>query len=199
MNFKVPEKWKNILSKVVAKDKLLIILLFGVLLIIINIPVKSSGKSSVSGNQTSAASGDTAADGSMDVSEYVEGLETKLEKILCQTANVGEAKVIITVENGGQKIPYVQTNKSENTVEESDSTGGSRKSSESTVEESVIYTDDGENSVPFVVEEKMPEILGVLILAEGGDDAQTVSEITKAASALLGISVNKIKVLKMEA
>lgn len=199
MNFKVPEKWKNILSKVVAKDKLLIILLFGVLLIIINIPVKSSGKSSVSGNQTSAASGDTAADGSMDVSEYVEGLETKLEKILCQTANVGEAKVIITVENGGQKIPYVQTNKSENTVEETDSTGGSRKSSESTVEESVIYTDDGENSVPFVVEEKMPEILGVLILAEGGDDAQTVSEITKAASALLGISVNKIKVLKMEA
>ena len=44
----------------------------------------------------------------------------------------------------------------------------------------------------------MPEIQGVLILAEGGDDARTVSEITKAASALLGISVNKIKVLKME-
>ncbi len=199
MSFKVPEKWKKMFSKVASKDKLLIILLFGVLLIIINLPVKSSDEKSESGSGTSAVSEYTASGKSRDVSEYVEELEAKLEKILCQTANVGQAKVVITVENDGQKIPYTQTGKSESSVEESDSSGGSRKSSESALEESVIYTDDGENSVPFIAEEKMPDIQGVLILAEGGDDANTVSEITKAASALLGISVNKIKVLKMEA
>ena len=199
MSFKLPEKWKNILSKVASKDKLLIILLFGVLLIIINIPVKSSDKNTDSEKQASNTSENSVVSKNVSLSEYVDELETKLEKVLCNTANVGDAKVIITVKNDGCKILYAQKNKSESLVEEADSGGGTRKSSENTLEESVVYTEDGENSVPFVAEEKMPEILGVLIIAEGGDDAQTVSEITEAASALLGISVNKIKVLKMEA
>ena len=42
MSIKLPDKWKKILSKIASKDKLLIFLLAGVLLIIINIPVKSS-------------------------------------------------------------------------------------------------------------------------------------------------------------
>ena len=44
-----------------------------------------------------------------------------------------------------------------------------------------------------------PEILGVLIVAKGAGDMKVVSEITDAVSALLGISANKIRVLKMEA
>ena len=93
---------------------------------------------------------------------------------------------------------YVQKSESENITDETDSTGGSRRTSQKTSDESVVYTDSGSTKSTFITEELVPEIQGVLILAEGGDDARTVSEITKAASALLGISVNKIKVLKME-
>ena len=42
MSIKLPDKWKKILSKIASKDKLLIFLLAGVVLIIINIPVKSA-------------------------------------------------------------------------------------------------------------------------------------------------------------
>ena len=42
-----------------------------------------------------------------------------------------------------------------------------------------------------------PEVLGVLVVAKGGDNPVTVREITEAVQALFGIEVHKIKVMKM--
>lgn len=190
MNIKVPDKWKKIFSKIASKDKLLIFLLAGVLLIIINIPVKSSATKEEAKSQTQETR--------TDATSYIANLEKELAQALAECDGVGKTRVVITAANAGRLIPYVQSSSSENITDETDSAGGSRKSSQKTLDESVIYTDNGSVKTPFVTEETVPEIQGVLILAEGGDDAYTVSEITKAASALLGISVNKIKVLKME-
>ena len=44
----------------------------------------------------------------------------------------------------------------------------------------------------------MPEIQGVLIIAEGADKAEIIAAVTEAAGTLLNVSVNKIKVMKME-
>ena len=43
-----------------------------------------------------------------------------------------------------------------------------------------------------------PEVSGVLVVAEGGDDPVTVREITEAVQALFGIEAHKIKVMKMD-
>ena len=188
MSIKLPDKWKKILSKIASKDKLLIFLLAGVLLIIINIPVKSS-------TAKAKNSDTTVKETQADSSYYISALEKELSQALAECEGVGRAKVVITAANNGKSVLYVQKSESENVT---DSTGGSRRTSQKTSDESVVYTDSGSTKSPFITEELVPEIQGVLILAEGGDDARTVSEITKAASALLGISVNKIKVLKME-
>lgn len=191
MSIKLPDKWKKILSKIASKDKLLIFLLAGVLLIIINIPVKSS-------TAKAKNSDTTVKETQADSSYYISALEKELSQALAECEGVGRAKVVITAANNGKSVLYVQKSESENITDETDSTGGSRRTSQKTSDESVVYTDSGNTKSPFITEELVPEIQGVLILAEGGDDARTVSEITKAASALLGISVNKIKVLKME-
>ena len=191
MSIKLPDKWKKILSKIASKDKLLIFLLAGVLLIIINIPVKSS-------TAKAKNSDTTVKETQADSSYYISALEKELSQALAECEGVGRAKVVITAANNGKSVLYVQKSESENITDETDSTGGSRRTSQKTSDESVVYTDSGSTKSPFITEELVPETQGVLILAEGGDDARTVSEITKAASALLGISVNKIKVLKME-
>ena len=191
MSIKLPDKWKKILSKIASKDKLLIFLLAGVLLIIINIPVKSS-------TAKAKNSDTTVKETQADSSYYISALEKELSQALAECEGVGRAKVVITAANNGKSVLYVQKSESENITDETDSTGGNRRTSQKTSDESVVYTDSGSTKSPFITEELVPEIQGVLILAEGGDDARTVSEITKAASALLGISVNKIKVLKME-
>ena len=64
--------------------------------------------------------------------------------------------------------------------------------------ESVIYTEENGTQKPYVQDEEMPEIMGVFIIAEGAGEAKTVTRITEAVSTLLGVPVNKIKVMKME-
>ncbi len=201
MSFKLPEKWKKVLSKIFAKDKLPVILLFGLLLIVVSLPVKSASKSgggSDSAKSTAAPQTGGNTKTAVTGSEYAESLERGLEKLLSQTAGVGKASVMITVRNGGKSNVFVQKNISKVQTEEKDSAGGSRSSNEYSEEGSVVYTDAGGGDSPYVTEEEMPEILGVVVIAEGAGDAKIVSDITEAASALLGISVNKIKVLKME-
>ena len=196
MNFKLPQKWKDTMSKIFTKDKLPIILLFGLLLIVINLPVKSASKS-----KGDSAQPDSAVSGTQVESvayAYVKDLENGLEKLLSQTYGVGKARVMISVKNSGKSNLFVQKNVSKSQTEEKDSAGGSRSQTEYSEEGSVVYTNTGGSNSPYVTEEEMPEILGVIIIAEGAGDARIVSDITEAASALLGISVNKIKVLKME-
>lgn len=198
MSFKLPQKWKDTFSKIFTKDKLPIILLFGLLLIVINLPVKSTSKSKGDSVQMDSLASAPQVKSSMSFDTYVKELENGLEKLLSQTYGVGKARVMISLKNSGKSNLFVQKNVSKSQTEEKDSAGGSRSQTEYSEEESVIYTNTGGSNSPYVTEEEMPEILGVIIIAEGAGDARIVSDITEAASALLGISVNKIKVLKME-
>ena len=75
MSIKLPDKWKKILSKIASKDKLLIFLLAGVLLIIINIPVKSS-------TAKAKNSDTTVKETQADSSYYISALEKELSQAL---------------------------------------------------------------------------------------------------------------------
>lgn len=191
MNFKIPEKYNKFFKKLLTKDKLLLFLLFGVLLIVICIPTKSSGK-----NDSSRSESQTFA--TTDYTDYTESLEKRLENTLSRIEGAGETKVMIYLKNNGKSVLYTQREIVKNKVSETDSSGGVRDSLESSLKESVVYTENDGDKVPFITEEEAPKVQGVIIIAKGADDAKIVSEITEAASALLGITVNKIKVLKME-
>ena len=82
------------------------------------------------------------------------------------------------------------------TTEEGDD--GNRSSVEKVQEESTVYTQDGNGGrVPYVIEEMEPQIQGILVVAEGGDNSQVVQNITEAVMALFGVEAHKIKVMKM--
>ena len=49
-----------------------------------------------------------------------------------------------------------------------------------------------------MIKELEPEIAGVVIACEGADNNTVAASVTEAAQVLFGISVNRIKVLKME-
>ncbi len=188
MELKIPKKVKDFIKKIFTKESLPIVLLVGVLLVVISIPVKNTGK-----NQT------TEAEYTEDVmhNDYVTDIEKRLEDILKNTSGVGKNKVMITVRNTGKEVIYSQFDVDSVFTTETDS-DGNRVTEEMSQKESVIYTEENGVSKPYIQDEEMPEILGVLIIAQGAGEASVVSEITQAASVLLGIPVNKIKVMKME-
>ncbi len=177
MTFNMPEKLKKIMGKLLSKDKLLLVLLFGVLLIVINIPAKKSQSS----DKDSTKSDSQTVYKTDSTDEYTTRLEAALEKTLSASSEIGKTSVIINVKDSGKKILYTQ-----------------KRTSESEVEESVVYSKLDGDEIPYVINEEMPEIQGVIICAQGAGSASVISQVTQAASAFLGVSVNKIKVLKLE-
>lgn len=85
---------------------------------------------------------------------------------------------------------------SENTQEQDGSTV--RTSTQQQSQEETVYSGGGENGgEPFVTREMLPDVEGILVVAEGGGNAQVAKNISDAVLALFPVEVHKIKVVKM--
>lgn len=158
------------------KNKWLLLLLVGLLLLVIALPV-----SEPENRKTKEAETDT-----VNEEDYASMAEAKLEKILAQMEGAGKVKVMITLSSSSEKI--VEKDK-ETSKDETQST-----SSETTVYEET--TDRGQT--PYVAKELTPAVEGVVVLCEGGDEPVVVQQITEAVEALFPVESHKIKVVKMK-
>lgn len=129
--------------------------------------------------------------------DEMEKLEERLERILGKMEGAGSVKVMITQKSSGEKIvekdiPVTSRESSE------ENENGTNKTVEQDLDEVTVYEKDEQgNQIPYVVQELSPAIEGVLVLAQGGDNAVVVKNITDAVMALFGLEAHKIKVMKM--
>lgn len=194
-------KWKEMLDKfrngsaVPKKSQLLILLLIGILLVVIVIPVpkKTDTKTAIEGEKDVS----TETDGFDSTEKYEQYLERRVARALEHVEGVGKAEIVITLKSSGQKIIEKDIASSSQQSEEADSEGGTRSVQEGNSDKTSIYkqSSDGDSS-PYVSKELSPEIAGVLVIADGGDNAVTVKDITEAIQALFGVEAHKIKIMK---
>ena len=118
---------------------------------------------------------ETSAETGGDSADYVQELEGRLSKVLSKMEGAGEVSVFVTSE--GEKVLAVETVQSE----------------DGTVTTTPILS-GGE---PVVLEELMPEITGVLIVAEGANDLNVRFNLLEAAASVLNINQSIIKVYTM--
>lgn len=183
---------KHIPIKNLKKDKLLICLLAGILLLVITIPAGKKKEEIPAGYQSADVSGSAVTE-----SEYVAYLEGHLEELFSQMEGAGEVSVMITLSSSAEKIVEKDMEKRSETVDESDSQGGERTTSSSSGTETTVYEGEktGEGN-PYVSKEMTPRVEGVVVIASGGDDARVVKNITEAVQALFGIDTHKIRIMK---
>lgn len=191
-----PIKWNRIFEKIQnksGKEKITIVVLTGILLLVISLPTGSkSGQTETNENTQTRQTGLSES-----AKSYETVLEEKLEKALKKVEGVGEVSVVITLKNTSEKIIAADSDYSESVIQESDSAGGMRSTTQQSGSTSNIYYDTQEGSEPYVTKENMPEVEGIVIVAKGGGDGTVCADITSAAEALLGVPAHKIKVLKM--
>lgn len=192
-------KWKEWFSdlrsgkKIPKKNHLLILFLTGLLLFIAVVPFPSPEKDE-SENETSISARSVSE---TDMGEYETYLEKKTADILRQVDGVGEVTVMITLKSGGQKIIEKDQSSTSQTTEESDSAGGVRTVEDTVSDKTSIYEQQSDgSSVPYVSKELSPEVEGVVVIADGGDNAVTAKSITEAVQALFGVEAHKIKIMK---
>ncbi len=197
-----------------AKEKWLIVLLAGLLLALVFWPQsKTEGEDDTNAGIFQSLSGESGAEtetfdtGSDDASEtdggysvitgkeedYAQYLSQKLTAYLSQMDGAGEVEAWVTLKSGEQEVLYEEKSSQTTSLSEADSQGGTREETTEDVTRTVIYGADGN---PYVVQTTLPEVQGVLVLAEGGDDSTVRLDIVEAVQVLFGLDAHKIKVVK---
>lgn len=124
------------------------------------------------------------------IEEYIDIIEKKTTKIISDIDGAGKCRVMITAKSSEEK-DYVYN---QNITEEI--SGTEEKHSE--IQTEIVITENNGQDGPIVIKINEPEIRGVLVLCEGADDLLIKENITQAVKTVLGISSNKICVLKLK-
>jgi len=127
-------------------------------------------------------------------SDFVSNLEKRLKNALANVEGVGDAEVVITLENEGEIVVAEDNSVDKSEVSEGDE-GSKRKTNNVKQENKKILL---ESNKPLVLKEIQPKIKGVLVVARGGGNPEVKSSIIKAIQALLNVESHKIEVLKMK-
>ena len=177
------------------KDQLLIFFLVGVLLLVIALP--SGTKEKEKDSRHSEIDGEEAVGPQAEEQDYARYLERRLEETLSQLDGAGNVRVMVTLQSSAQKIVEKDTQGERDAITEEDSQGGRRTSENTSHQETTVYEGMGEKSQePYVSKELTPRVEGVVVLAEGGENALVKRNITEAIQALFGIDTHKIRIMK---
>ena len=188
---KMQDFMQKIKEKKLKRSDWLILVLAGILILIIALPTDTKEKKPAEEAKENISKENNTMEASKDE------IERKLEDILEKIDGAGDVKVMITYQDSGTQVVEKDKNTSENSLEESDSTGGVRSTKEQQLQESTVYEEADAGNTPFVSKELLPKVEGILIVASGGDNQKVKQNISEAVLALFQVEAHRIKIVKM--
>ncbi len=179
------------------KEKAVILFLLGVFFLLIATPISDlSGKSEKQNKKNNAPVEDKTVETDKK-DAYIDWLENKLEQTIGGMEGAGKVLVMITLKDNGEKI----LDKNQPYESESLKTQEEGKASEETTirsDQETVLIEEGGDTAPVVVQELYPDIQGVLVVCEGGDNSELALHIKEAVMALFSIDAHKIVVCKLQ-
>ena len=144
-------------------------------------------------NLTPAAQ-ETVQDNVQQTEKTTDSLEARLQSILSQIENAGEVQVFIAYATGPEIIPAMSVDTQKNTSDGGSS--GTENHTESTTENREPVVIQGKNGTePMVLTQKEPEVLGVLVVAEGASELEVRLRLAAAVQVALQLPAARIEVL----
>lgn len=124
-------------------------------------------------------------------------LEQRLETILAQMNGVGHVSVKVVLRESPEYEYAVNVSTTERSITENDQSGGSRLTLDTTETGQLVLVRSANNAgeAPVVVKKTKPEVVGVLVVAQGASNPVVRAELTRAVQTLLGISINQVTVV----
>lgn len=121
--------------------------------------------------------------------DYESDIENRLCDIISQINGAGRVNVMVTLKSGEEKkYAYNEVFQAKN----------DENSSDSKTENEYVVIDGEKGDECVLLKTEFPEIQGVIVVCDGGDNSVIKNDITNAVSALLNISTNNISVIKMK-
>lgn len=179
------------------KEMVAILFLLGVFFLLIGNPLSATKDEEKRTSKKSKEIVSEEITEDVEKDEYIAVLENKLEKTISGIEGAGKVLVMITLKDSGEKIldknqPYESS--SEMSKEEGKE---SEKSNMSSNQETVLVEVEG-NTTPIVIQERYPDVEGVVVVCEGGDNQMLTLQIKEAVQALFSVDSHKIVVCKLQ-
>ncbi|MFR4250265.1 MAG: hypothetical protein ACLUR9_00085 [Christensenellales bacterium] len=114
----------------------------------------------------------------------------RLSDILSSIKNAGKVEVMITYEGEAEKVPAYDNNQTTSSTVDMQNRS---TTNQSTSQKPISGTGD-----LVVITEKRPNVLGVVIVAEGADDLSVQLALSRAAQTALGVEASKVEVFEMK-
>lgn len=139
---------------------------------------------------------DTPLDEASELIRDEERLANDLAEALEAVKGVGEVVVKVTLATTTE-TQYAQENQTNQTTISEISQNGGTKSTDETREEVklVMKNNDRGSNEPIIIKQNRPEVVGVIVVADGADNLQIKSQIANAVQVLLDIPPHKVTVL----
>ncbi len=130
----------------------------------------------------------------LSVHWYINTLEKKTAEMLVSIDGAGKSKIMITAEASAANQYAVNETISDDVQNDQNE---NRQKTEVQTEIVMIEGDNGGNQA-LVAQVIEPQIRGVLVLCEGADNPEIKEKVTQAVKTVLGVSSNKICVIKLK-
>lgn len=127
-------------------------------------------------------------------------LEEQLQEILEKLADAGQVAVCVSLKASPLKEYATNTRVSKHSVEEKDQGGGTRITTDSSEDAQLVIARNGQVSAaeaPVTVRESRPEVQGVVVVAQGANNALVRARITRAVETLWNLAPHQVQVLPM--
>ncbi|MBQ9267166.1 MAG: stage III sporulation protein AG [Clostridia bacterium] len=121
-------------------------------------------------------------------------LESKLEKVLSMIDGAGKVNVMISYLSSEEQIPLYDVKENTTVTEEKDKEGGTRKTEQTSTEQSIIFSESSNNKQPFIKQTTTPKVIGVIVVAEGASNMKVKENLINAVEAVLDVPSHRVQV-----
>lgn len=129
---------------------------------------------------------------------YEDKIKKELESVLSKIDGVGNVSVMIYFETGTTTVPITDKNTINKTTQESDSSGGTRITTEQSETSTTVLINNGGDTEICASQKVNPTIGGVMVVAEGASDIALKEELINAVKTVLNIGANRVSVMAMK-
>jgi stage III sporulation protein AG len=122
-------------------------------------------------------------------------LESRLKDILEKIVGVGTVDVLVSVESTEEVVYVSNDQKSQQTTEEIDKSGGKRHMTSITDNGTIVLYEQSGDQTPIITKKIKPRISGILIVAKGAENPTVKRLILDAVEKGINVPVNRISIV----
>ena len=190
--FFVKKKENTGKRKLSTIENLILIVILGVIIILAGSYLAGSDDTEDTMNEASSLSSSdkrvSKSDYSIEGHDVVADIERRLAELLSKVEGAGQVSVMVYADTGSEQVPAY--NNIQDTRNDERADGKSLEISE-TRQLALAGTDE-----PVILKVIIPQIKGVVVVAEGADDILIKAQLNNAVCTLLGIPEHRVQILK---